>query len=229
LILCSPSNPTGTVYSASELDAVARWLRDRELVLISDEIYRNIYFGDEGGSAPGVLELAEDARGPFVLIDGVSKSFAMTGWRIGFGYTDPELAARMGALQSHITSNPSAPAQVAALAAYQDPTRAGQAVDDMVGSFRRRRDLVVGLVRELLPSCGFVEPRGAFYLFFRVDSAFTDGVTGSVDLCAKILDEVGVALVPGVAFGDDRFVRMSFATSDQLLEDGIRRITTVLG
>ncbi len=224
LILCSPSNPTGAVYGEDELRDVADWARDRDVWLISDEIYRLIYYGDDRAAAPGLLDLPPDALGPHVLVDGVSKSFAMTGWRIGFAATDPELASKLSSVQSHTTSNPATPSQLAALAAYSDDERARTSVEEMRAAFRRRRDLVTRLFSDLLPEFSFVQPRGAFYLFFRVDGAFGGEVTDSSSFCTWLLEETGVALVPGSAFGDDRYVRMSFATSDDVLEDGIRRM-----
>jgi aspartate/methionine/tyrosine aminotransferase len=227
LIFSSPSNPTGAVYSMAELRAIAEWARDRDIWLLSDEIYQEIYFG-ETPRAPGLLGLPPESRGPFVVINGASKSYAMTGWRIGFSYCDPELAAKIGALQSHTTSNAATPSQLAALAAYEDPDRTAATVDEMVRSFRRRRDLVVQRFGQLLPVVDFVEPEGAFYLFFRIDGAFTPECPDDTALCSRILEDVGVAMVPGSAFGDGRFARLSYATSDELLEESVKRIESVL-
>jgi aspartate aminotransferase len=223
LIICSPSNPSGGVYSEEELKAVAEWAKDRGVWLIADEIYRYINFRGEG-PAVGVLDLPEESLGEFVLVDGVSKSFAMTGWRIGFTYSSVDLAKKMSAFQSHTTSNPSSPAQEAALAAYTERDRAEAEVGKMVEAFRRRRDLVTALFAELVPSLPYVKPNGAFYLFFRVDSLFRDGMSDSSAVCTWLLEEAEIAMVPGVAFGDDRYVRMSYATSDELLEKAIHRL-----
>ena len=224
LIVCSPCNPTGAVYSQDELRTITEWARDRDVCLVADEIYREIYFGDDRASAPSILELAEASLGRHVLIDGASKAFAMTGWRIGFSYSDVETAKKLNSLQSHTTSNAAAPSQMAALSAFGDPARARGAAQEMVVAFRRRRDLVVKLLRDLLPELAFVEPTGAFYFFIRVDSLFRDGISGSADLCTWLIEETGVAMVPGVAFGDDRYVRISFATSDELLQKAIERV-----
>jgi aspartate aminotransferase len=224
LILCSPSNPSGGVYSHKELGAVAEWAKERGVWLISDEIYRYINFMADGPAA-GVLNLSDDSLGDFVLVDGVSKAFAMTGWRIGFTYSSVDLAKKMSAFQSHTTSNPSSPAQEAALAAYTERDRAMSEVSEMVKAFRRRRDLVTTLFAELLPSLPYVKPNGAFYLFFRVDSLFREGMSDSSAVCKWLLEEAEIALVPGVAFGDDRYVRMSYATSDELLEKAIHRLS----
>ncbi len=227
LILSSPSNPTGAVYTADELRAVAEWARDRGVWLIADEIYRLISFVGEG-AAPGLLELDPSSLGPHVLVDGASKCFAMTGWRIGYTYTETAVAKKFSALQSHVSSNPATPSQMAALAAYSDPERAEGDVAEMVEAFRRRRDLVTRLFDELLPDFPYVRPDGAFYLFFRVDAAFDDEVKDSGAFCTRLLEETGVAVVPGGAFGDDRWVRMSYASADAVLEDGIRRMAGLL-
>ncbi len=224
LLLCSPCNPTGAVYSLAELLAITEWARDRDVVLLVDEIYRGIYFGGDRATAPSILELPQESVGEYVLIDGASKAFAMTGWRIGFSYSDVELAKKLNALQSHTTSNAAAPSQMAALSAFGDPPRARAAAQEMVGAFRRRRDLVVELLSDLLPGLPFVEPKGAFYFFIRVDSLFRNGISGSADLCTWFIEETGVAMVPGVAFGDDRYVRISFATSDELLQRAIEKV-----
>lgn len=229
LIISSPSNPSGAVYSRAELEAIARWAKAKSVILICDEIYREIYYGDDGVRAPGVLDLSEEALGPAVVINGLSKSFAMTGWRIGFSYTDTELAGKMTALQSHVSSNAATPSQAAALEALTRPDDAAAVRAEMMSAFRRRRGLVTCLMDELLPQCPYVSPAGAFYLYFRVDAAFDDVLQSSSDVCTRILEEVGVAVVPGVAFGDDRYARMSIASSDADLEQGVRRMARVLG
>lgn len=225
LILCTPSNPTGAVYPLDELRAVASWARDHDVVLISDEIYRNIYFGDaEGATAPGLLSLDPEAVGPWVLVDGVSKAFAMTGWRIGYSLSTPDVAKKLTALQSHTTSNAATPSQLAALEALSQSDRSMGEIRTMVRAFRRRRDLVTRLFREQLPHLPVVEPQGAFYLFFRVDGDFSETVPDSGTWCARVLEETGVAMVPGAAFGDDRYARLSYATSDDVLEEAVRRL-----
>jgi aspartate aminotransferase len=228
LIYSSPSNPTGAVYSHDELRAVAEWARDHNVWLVADEIYRPIYFDDDQDEAPGLMDLPESSLGPFVLVDGASKAFAMTGWRIGFTWSERELAKQFADLQSQVTSNPATPSQVAALEAYAHPERAHAAVAEMRSAFRRRRDLVVRLLEELLPGFSYVTPRGAFYVFLRVDSAFKGDVKSSSAFCSWLLEKTGVALVPGVAFGDDRFARMSYATSDEVLEAAIRRMAAAV-
>jgi aspartate aminotransferase len=227
LVVNTPCNPTGAIYSSEELRAIAEWCRDHDVWLISDEIYRHIHFEGDG-AAPGILDLPSESLGPYVLIDGASKSFAMTGWRIGFSYTEPELAKKLTALQSQITSNAATPSQMAALAAYTDGASAGASLERMGEAFKRRRDLVCRRMRELLPDVPFVEPGGAFYVFFRVDGLFGEGVSSATEWCSRLLQEQGVALVPGAAFGDDRWVRLSYATSDDVLEEALRRIAVAV-
>lgn len=226
-LFSSPGNPTGVVYTRDELQAIAEWARDRGVWILADEIYREIYFG-EGGEAPGILDLPEESLGPFVLFDGASKSFAMTGWRIGYSFCAPDVASTLASFQSHTTSNPSTPSQHAALAAYTQWPETQAAVASMRGAFERRRDLVCRLFQEQLPDLTYLQPEGAFYLFVRVDSLFEPGREDAKALCSWILEEVGVALVPGDAFGDSRYVRLSYATSDALIEEAVRRMAGLL-
>ncbi|HEX6588266.1 MAG TPA: pyridoxal phosphate-dependent aminotransferase [Longimicrobiales bacterium] len=226
IILNSPANPTGAVYSAAELRAVADWAVGHGMWLIGDQIYGRLYY--DGERAPGLLDLGSRIADHSIVIDGASKLFAMTGWRIGFSYSSAAIASTMAGVQSHITSNAATPSQHAALAAYAEDPGSRKELRTMQRAFRSRRDLVVRLFGELLPGVEFVQPDGAFYLFFRVDAFFDDRCADSVTLCARLLEESGVALVPGEAFGDDRYVRMSYATSEAVITEGIQRIARVL-
>lgn len=221
LILCTPSNPTGAVYTRPELDAILTWAKERKVWVISDEIYRRIHYGS--GPAPSVLDFPDDMLERVVMVNGVSKSFSMTGWRIGFALAPRPLVKAMSGFQSHVTSGASHPAQWAAAAAYSDE-RVEADVAQMVDEFRRRRDRVVEHFRDRLPGVEFVEPLGAFYFFFRVDNFFDSEMDGALTFCERLLAERGVALVPGEAFGDKRWVRMSFAASDKDLTSGLTRI-----
>jgi aspartate/methionine/tyrosine aminotransferase len=222
LIINSPGNPTGAVYARHELDAILLWAAERGLWVISDEIYNRLCY--DGQRATSVLELDPSLLGRVVVVDGVSKSFAMTGWRVGFSWSSAELAGHFAALQGHVTSGASSPAQAAALAAYRDEPRVQESVHAMVRVFQRRRNHAVAALREVLPQAVFDTPGGAFYIFFRVDAYYDDTRPGSVEFCRDLLEHAGVALVPGVAFGDDRFVRLSFAAPEGEILEGIRRI-----
>ena len=218
LIINSPCNPTGAVYTHAELKAIATWARDRKLWVIADEIYRRIHYGT--GPAPSFLDLPDDLLERVVLITGVSKAYAMTGWRIGFALAPAPLAKAMAALQSHTTTGANHPAQVAAAAALADE-RVEADVVRMVTEFRKRRDLVAARFRRDLPGVEFVEPHGAFYFFFRVDSF---GKVSGTEFCTRLVGEKGVALVPGAAFGDDRWVRLSYAAATAEIEKALDRI-----
>ena len=229
LIINSPCNPTGAVYSLGELTALAEWARDHDVWLVSDEIYRKIYHGDDRSAAAGVLDVPVGSIGDYVLVDGASKSYAMTGWRVGFSYCDPDVAKKFTALQSQVTSNVNTPAQVAALEAYTNTQAAEASIAEMESAFKRRRDLVTTRMKELMPEVSFIRPAGAFYCFFRVDGFFDDTVADATAWCSKVLEEAGVALVPGGAFGDDRWARMSYAASDEEIETALARIAQVVG
>jgi len=221
LMLNSPSNPSGAVYSEQELESIARWAAERDVWLVSDEIYRRIYFG--GPVAPGILDLPTELLERVVLIDGASKAFAMTGWRLGFSYTSRELASKLTALQSQTTSNAATPTQYAALTAYSEPERADAEVERMRVAFEQRKNLLVELFREQLPEVPFVEPEGAFYFWVGTRGLARAG-EGSMALCERLLAETGLALVPGSAFGDDDFLRISYAYPEATLRDAVRRL-----
>ena len=218
LILCSPCNPTGSVYTLAELKAIAQWARDHKAWVIADEIYRRIHYGP--GPAPSFLDLPDELLERVVIIYGVSKAYAMTGWRIGMALAPPKVAKAMAALQSHTTTGANHPAQWAAAAALADE-RVEQDVTRMVAEFRKRRELVVSRFRRDLPGVEFVDPLGAFYFFFRVDSF--GGISGT-EFCTRLITSTGVALVPGAAFGDDRWARLSYAAATEDIANALDRI-----
>lgn len=225
ILLNSPSNPTGATYTLDELRAIAEWARERDLWILSDEIYRRIYFN--GPVAPGIYDLPAELTEKAILLDGTSKAFAMTGWRIGFSYTAPDVAEKLSALQSQTTSNATTPAQYAALAAYKAGDAVDEAVETMRAAFQSRRDLVLELFASRLPGVEVQKPDGAFYLWVNGERFARPG-EGSVQFCDRLLDEYGVGVVPGVAFGDDRYFRMSFAYSEETLRDAVRRLEQAL-
>ena len=222
LILCTPVNPTGAVYTRAELKAILSWAKERGIWVIFDEIYRRIHYGS--GPAPSALDFSDELLERVVLISGVSKTYAMAGWRIGFALAPRPVVRSMAALQSHVTNGASQLGQWAAAAAYADE-RVEEDVGRMLEGFRRRRDLVVEHFRRTVPGVEFVDPMGAFYFFFRVDSYFGGGIENAGSFCARLLGEHGVVLVPGEAFGDRRWVRLSYATSEKDLKAALVRIT----
>jgi aspartate aminotransferase len=202
----------------AELRSIAQWATDRNVWIITDEIYRRIHYGS--GPAPSFLDLSDDLLDRVVVVTGVSKAYAMTGWRVGIALAPGPVAKAMAALQSHTTSGANHMAQYAAAAAFGEE-RVEQDVQRMVAEFRRRRDLLVEAFRRELLGVEFVEPHGAFYFFFRVDSF--GGISGT-QFCTRLITETGVALVPGAAFGDDRWVRLSYAAAIADIERALERI-----
>ncbi|HXY18609.1 MAG TPA: pyridoxal phosphate-dependent aminotransferase [Gemmatimonadales bacterium] len=221
LIVNSPGNPTGAVYTLAELKAIAEWAKRKGVWIVADEIYRRIHYGD--GVAPSFLDLADDLLERVVLVDGASKAYAMTGWRIGIALAPRELSRTMAALQSHTTSGANTMAQWAAAEAFGNDLVQPE-VEAMTAAFRLRRDYLVARFRKELPGVEFVEPMGAFYLFFRVDDVFSRAVPHATEFCRRLIADEALALVPGAAFGDDRWVRLSYAASDESLKEGVDRL-----
>jgi len=227
LILCSPSNPTGSVYNKEELRALAEViLRHDELFVLADEIYEHInYVGRHESIAqfPGMKERA-------IIVNGVSKAYAMTGWRIGYIAAPEWIVKGCNKLQGQYTSGPCSVSQKAAQYAYQGDQ---QCVEQMRQAFERRRDLIVSLAREI-PGLEVNVPQGAFYLFPRCSSFYgkqTPGgkvIANSTDLAMYLLEQAHVATVGGDAFGDPQCFRMSYATSDDNIREAMRRIAQAL-
>lgn len=226
VILCNPSNPTGSVYSPDELQNLVNVLKNcRNILVLADEIYQQINFSADYRSLGSFPEIADRT----IVVNGVSKAYAMTGWRIGFLMAPPDIARACGKLQSQTTSNPSSIAQKAAEAAY---TGSQECVERMREAFEKRRDLIVGLAREI-PGLRCNVPSGAFYLFPEV-SAFIGKACGdkviksSGDLCMYLLDEARVATVDGAAFAMPGYIRLSYATSEDNIREAMRRIAEAL-
>lgn len=222
MFINTPSSPAGTVYTRDELTAILQWAKAHDVWVISDEIYSKICFTAE--RAPSVLDCEASLLTKVVVVDGASKSFAMTGWRLGYSYSSVDVARELATLQSHVTSNAAAASQYAALAAYKDEARAKPAVAAMVRIFAQRRDKVIAQLKEQVPQAIPVVPEGAFYIFLRVDGYFTDSVKTSSDFCSWLLEKTGVALVPGVAFGDDRYVRLGLCAPNAALAEAVKRM-----
>jgi aspartate aminotransferase len=219
-MLNSPCNPTGSVYSPDEQAQLARVVLDSDLLVLSDEIYEHLTYGDT--RFVSFASLDEELMPRTITVSGVSKSYAMTGWRIGWSVAPLEVAQAMDTLQSQETSNPSSVSQYAALCAI---TGDQACVHTMRAEFARRREYVIGRVLEL-PRVRMPKPDGAFYAFMNVSEHFgrTLGgraVTDSMSFCAACLDSAHVALVPGAAFGAEGSVRMSFASDMRELEAGL--------
>lgn len=226
LLLCSPSNPSGSVYSRQELQGLVEVLaRHPEITVLSDEIYEHINYTGSFTSMASFPEIADRT----VIVNGVSKAYAMTGWRVGFMAGPLPLAKAVTKLQGQTTSGISSIAQRAALEAYNGPQ---ECVAEMREAFRRRRDLVVRMAREI-PGLKVNEPQGAFYLFPEVSAyigkRFGDKVIADDnDLCMYLLEEAHVATVSGSAFCLPGYIRLSYAASDEALAEALRRIAKAL-
>jgi aspartate aminotransferase len=218
LILNSPCNPTGAVYSRDELRDIVAFAAERDWWILSDEIYRAISYD---GEAPSLLSIASSTD-RLVVVDGVAKSFAMTGWRIGWSIAPRTLTRSMAALQSHTTSNAATLSQHAALAALSNPTAAAEATASMVGEFKRRRDSALELLRAA--SIEVIEPQGAFYLYIRVGDATHDDAEPGTTFARRLLEQHDVAVVPGAAFRSPEWIRVSYAAPTEQVMEGVRRI-----
>lgn len=226
IVLCSPSNPTGSIYTLEELTALAEVLKRHErIMVISDEIYEHVnYIGHHASMAqvPGMKERT-------VIINGVSKAYAMTGWRIGFAAAEEWVIKAVNKLQGQYTSGPCSVSQIAAAAAFDGPQ---ECVEEMRQEFERRRDLIVSLTRAI-PGLETNCPDGAFYLFPKCSSYFgkSDGehvINNATDLALYLLNVGHVATVSGDAFGAPEYFRMSYATSQDNIREGLKRIAETL-
>jgi len=218
----TPSNPTGAVYSKSEILALAEILKQREIFIVSDEIYEKIVFDDEKHFAIGSIE---ELRDKTITINGVSKVYAMTGWRIGYAAGNEQVIKLARNLQSHSTSNACSISQAATVAALTQHT---EEIEKMVIAFQKRRDFIVEELNRI-DGIHCPLPKGAFYVFFDVSKFYgktTDHIkiVDSSSFCDYLLKEELVGLVPGIAFGNDKCVRMSYACSYEEIFDGITRI-----
>lgn len=213
LILNSPSNPTGSVYTDKELVELAEIALEEEIYVLSDEIYEKLIYGD--ASHTSIAAFTDSTRENTIVINGFSKSYAMTGWRLGYLAAPKEIAKAIDSIQSHSTSNPTSFAQKGGLAALKGPQ---ECVAEMRQKFDERRRRMFELLSNM-PSIGVVEPQGAFYILADIAGYGLDSTT----FCTQLLEKEKVALVPGLAFGNDRTVRMSFATDLENIEKALGR------
>ena len=223
LLFCSPSNPTGSVYSREQVEAIGRWAYENGMWVITDEIYQNLVY--EGQRAVSITEAVPELADRTIMVNGVAKSYAMTGWRLGWMAGPLDAMKAAGNLQSHLTSNVSNISQRAAIAALTGPQDEVLAMRD---AFDRRRKLAVAELNKI-PGWLAPTPQGAFYVYSDVTGLLGREWNGklintSLELCDFILDEAEVALVPGEAFGPSGYVRLSYALGDAPLLEGIQRL-----
>ena len=228
LLFCSPSNPTGSVYSAEQVKAIGEWALAHGIWIISDEIYEHLLY--DGATAPSLPVVVPGLADQTLIINGVAKTYAMTGWRVGWMIGPKDVIKAATNLQSHLTSNVSNVSQRAAIAALTGDLTA---VHEMGVAFDRRRKLIVDLLNKI-PGVTCPTPTGAFYVYPSVKGVLGKEIRGkrpqtSAELATLILDEVEVAAVPGEAFGPSGYLRFSYALSDEDIVEGIGRVAKLLG
>lgn len=227
LLFCSPSNPTGSVYSPEQVKAIGEWALKNKIWIVSDEIYEHLLY--DGATAPSLPVLVPELADQMIIVNGVAKTYAMTGWRVGWMIGPKDVIKAATNLQSHLSSNVSNISQRAAIAALTGDL---SAVRKMGEAFNRRRKLIVGLLNEI-PGFECPLPEGAFYVYPSVKGVLGKTIRGktpqtSTELAALILDEVEVAVVPGEAFGPSGYLRFSYALSDEDIIEGIDRIKKLI-
>ncbi|MFZ9774789.1 MAG: pyridoxal phosphate-dependent aminotransferase [Candidatus Nanopelagicaceae bacterium] len=227
LLFCSPSNPTGSVYSPEEVKAIAEWADAKGLWIITDEIYEHLLY--DGAAAPSIPVLHPAIADRTIILNGVAKTYAMTGWRVGWMIGPKDVIKAATNHQSHLTSNVANVSQRAAIAALDGNL---DAVKEMLSAFNRRRKLIVTMLNEI-PGVQCPMPKGAFYVYPSIQGLLgkeIDGArpTSSAELAALILEKVEVAVVPGEAFGPSGYLRLSYATSDEDIVEGVTRIKNLL-
>ncbi len=220
MIFNSPCNPSGLVNTMEMVRDIAAAVRETGIWVISDDIYEDLYYGS--GQVPHILTADPGLKEQVALITGVSKTYAMTGWRIGFAIANPDWIRIAGRIQAHTTSNPCSISQYAALAVVER-----QAEDErvqMYNAFKRRRDLICDLLDEV-PGLAFEKPEGAFYVYPRI---VTDKPISSEAFCVSLLEEGGLGTIPGSAFGSEGYIRLSFAASDDDIAEAVKRLNSFL-
>jgi aspartate aminotransferase len=227
LLFGSPSNPTGSVYSPEQVKEIGQWAVKNNLWVITDEIYEHLLY--DGAAAPSLPVLVPELADRCIIINGVAKTYAMTGWRVGWMIGPKDVIKAATNLQSHLSSNVSNVSQRAAIAALTGDLAA---VHKMGDAFNRRRKLIVQLLNEI-PGVTCPTPTGAFYVYPSVKGVLGKEIRGkrpttSIELAALILDEVEVAVVPGEAFGPSGYLRFSYATSDADIVEGVARVKALL-
>jgi aspartate aminotransferase len=213
LILNYPSNPTGMLYSKEELKAIAEICVKHNIYVISDEIYEKLIY--DSNEFTSIASLGKDIYDLTLTVNGVSKAYAMTGWRIGYSAGSEEIMEYVKKFQDHTTSNPTSISQEAAIQALHEPE---DKIKAMCQIFKERRDLIVSLF-DTIPEVSYIKPQGAFYLFCDFSR-----LGKSEEIAKRILDDVNVAVIPGDSFGAPGFIRLSFATSNERIQEGVKRI-----
>ena len=227
ILINSPNNPTGTIYHKEELIEIAEFAKKHDLLIVSDEIYEKLIY--DGEKHISIASLSQDAYERTIVINGVSKTYSMTGWRLGYAAASKEITKLMTSIQSHMTSNVNTIAQYAAIEALNGPV---ENLNHMVKEFENRRNFMVDKLGKI-NGVSIIKPNGAFYIMVNISSYLNTSFKGeeiknSIDFARVLLDEEKVAVIPGSGFGLDDYIRLSYATSMNIIEVGIDRIETFL-
>lgn len=222
IILNTPNNPTGTAYKEEDLKAIADLAVKHNIYVISDEIYEKLLYE---GTHTSIASFNQDIKDLTIVVNGVAKAYAMTGWRIGYTACNKEIAKAMSNFQSHATSNPNTIAQYATIAALNGPE---ETLNEMVNAFKERRDFMVEKINSI-ENLSCLKPQGAFYVMVNISKLIGKTINGkainhSVDFADYLLDDAKVAVVPGIGFGNDNYIRLSYATSLDNIKEGLNRI-----
>lgn len=227
ILLNSPNNPTGSIYTKQELLDIANFAKENDLIIISDEIYEKLIY--DNIEHISIASLSEDAYNRTIVINGLSKSYAMTGWRIGYSACSEEIAKLISAIQSHVTSNINSISQYAAIEALNGPQ---DSIKSMIIEFENRRNYMIDRISKI-NGITFIKPNGAFYIMVCIKDYFGKSINNqiinsSLDFSKSILEEEKVAVIPGSAFGLDDYIRLSYATSLDIIKEGLDRIEKYL-
>ncbi|HEL1566659.1 TPA: pyridoxal phosphate-dependent aminotransferase [Streptococcus suis] len=223
LLLNSPSNPTGMIYSREELEAIGNWAVEHDILILADDIYGRLVYN--GNTFTPISSISESIRQQTIVVNGVAKAYAMTGWRVGFAVGNPEIIAAMSKIVGQTTSNLTTVAQYAAIEAFTGPQ---DTVEIMRQAFEERLNTIYPLLAEV-PGFEVIKPEGAFYLFPNVKKAMEmKGYTDVTEFTTAILEEVGVALVTGAGFGAPENIRLSYATDMDTLKEAVARLHTFM-
>ena len=222
IILNTPNNPTGTAYKEEDLRAIADLAVKHNIYVISDEIYEKLLYE---GTHTSIASFNQDIKDLAIVVNGVAKAYAMTGWRIGYTACNKEIAKAMSNFQSHATSNPNTIAQYATIAALNGPE---ETLNEMIKAFKERRDFMVEKINSI-ENLSCLNPQGAFYVMVNISKLIGKTINGkainnSVDFADYLLDDAKVAVVPGIGFGNDNYIRLSYATSLDNIKEGLNRI-----
>ena len=220
LILNNPSNPTGVIYSEEELLSIGNWAVKNNVYIISDEIYERLSYDKDFIS---IASLSDEINQITITINGFSKAYAMTGFRLGYSCSHKDISTLIKRLQGHITSNANTLSQIAGLTALKEESNE---VEQMIVEFKSRRDYIISELNNL--GLDFIYPKGAFYVFIKVDQFYNTEIKNSLDLCNELLSNYKIAFVPGIVFGDDKYIRMSYATSIEDIKEGLSNLNNFI-